>query len=113
MMKSTDFSVVLFRSDFVLFSEKNHVKALKNHQVWIMPYPPARLSGATSRGQTTAPEVQKPSQRSDMGRPHRDVSLQPLENKALSWGIIRKSACILAEVALRKSQTVRFLCKPR
>ena len=25
-----DFSVVLFRSDFVLFSEKNHVKALKN-----------------------------------------------------------------------------------
>ena len=26
----TDFSVVLFRSDFVLISEKNHVKALKN-----------------------------------------------------------------------------------
>jgi len=26
----TDFSVVLFRSGFVLFSEKNYVKALKN-----------------------------------------------------------------------------------
>jgi hypothetical protein len=25
-----DFSVVLFRSDFVLLSEKNHVKSLKN-----------------------------------------------------------------------------------
>jgi hypothetical protein len=57
-----DFSVVLFRSDFVLFSEKNHVKVPKNQWVWTMPYPPERLSGATSRGQTTAPEVQKPLQ---------------------------------------------------
>ena len=39
-----------------------------------------------------------------MARSHRDVGLQPLENKALSWGIIRKSACILAEITLRKSQ---------
>jgi len=58
----TDFSVVLFRSDFVLFSEKNRVKAAKNQWVWIMPYHPERLSGATSRGQIMAPEVQKPSQ---------------------------------------------------
>jgi hypothetical protein len=57
-----DFSVVLFRSDFVLFSEKNHVKVLKNQRVWTMPYPPERLSGATSTGQTTPAEVQKPSQ---------------------------------------------------
>src|SRR5262245_13749055 len=40
-----------------------------------------------------------------MGRLHRDASLQLLENKALSCGIIRKSACILAEVTIRKSQT--------
>jgi hypothetical protein len=29
--QGTDFSVVLFRSDFVLFSEKNHMKVRKNH----------------------------------------------------------------------------------
>jgi hypothetical protein len=29
-----DFSVVLFRSDFVLFSEKNHVKVHKNQ--WLL-----------------------------------------------------------------------------
>jgi hypothetical protein len=33
-----------------------------------------------------------------------DMSLQPLENKALSWGVIRKYACILAEITIRKSQ---------
>ena len=31
------------------------------------------------------------------------MSLQPLENKALSWGIIRRSAYILAEITVRKS----------
>ena len=34
----------------------------------------------------------------------REMCSQPLENKALSWGIIRKSACILAEITIRKSQ---------
>jgi hypothetical protein len=58
----SDFSVVLFRPDFVLVSEKNHMKAHKNQWVWIMTQPPERLSGATRRGQTTAPEVQTPSQ---------------------------------------------------
>jgi hypothetical protein len=32
------------------------------------------------------------------------MSLQPFENKALSWGIIGKLASILAEVTIRKSQ---------
>jgi hypothetical protein len=36
-MKAADFSVVLFRPDFVLFSEKNHVKALKNQ--WVLTIP--------------------------------------------------------------------------
>ena len=31
--------------------------------------------------------------------------MQTIENKALSWGAIRKSACILAEITIRKSQT--------
>src|SRR5712691_10462566 len=57
-----DFSVALFRSDFVLFSEQNHMKAHKNQWVWTMPYSPEHLSGATSRGQTLAPEAKKPSQ---------------------------------------------------
>jgi hypothetical protein len=51
-----------------------------------------------------APEGQTPSQRPEMGPPHSDVDLQLLENKALSWGIIRKSACILAAITIRKSQ---------
>ena len=53
-----DFSVVLFRSDFVLFSEKNHMKVLKNQRVLAMPYPSERLAGATRRGHTMAPEGQ-------------------------------------------------------
>jgi hypothetical protein len=56
------FSVVLFRSDFVLASEKNHVKTHINQRLWAMPYPPERLAGATHRGQTMAPEAQQFSQ---------------------------------------------------
>jgi hypothetical protein len=41
MMKAaaidTDFSVVPFRLNFMLFSEKNHVKALKNQGVLTRP----------------------------------------------------------------------------
>jgi hypothetical protein len=29
---------------------------------------------------------------------------QPIVHKALSWGVIRKSACIFAEITIRKSQ---------
>jgi hypothetical protein len=49
-----------------------------------------------------------------MGRPHSDVSLQVLENTALSWGIILKSACILTEITIRKSHPLalqRYLMK--
>src|SRR5215216_4005041 len=38
-----------------------------------------------------------------MGRPHRHVGLQLLENKALSWGVPRSPACNVAETAQRKS----------
>src|SRR5262245_18019602 len=37
------------------------------------------------------------------------MSLQPLENKALSWGVIGTSAPILAEITIRKSQAITFL----
>jgi len=56
-----DFSVVLFRATFMLASEENAMKVHKNQWVWTMPCHPERLFGATSRGQITAPEVQKPS----------------------------------------------------
>ena len=52
---ATDFSVVLFRSDFVLVSEKNHMKVHKNQWIGTMSYPPERLSGVTRRGQTMVP----------------------------------------------------------
>jgi len=35
------------------------------------------------------------------------VGLQRLENKVLSWGIIGKSAPILAEITIRKSQVLK------
>jgi hypothetical protein len=53
--KESDFSVVLFRSDFVLVSEKNHMKVHKNQWIGTMSYPPERLSGVTRRGQTMVP----------------------------------------------------------
>ena|SRR5262245_24688409 len=55
-IQAPDFSVVLFRSYFMLFSEKNRVKAHKNQWLLTMPYSPEHLSGATRRGHTTAPE---------------------------------------------------------
>src|SRR5262245_61160865 len=69
-----------------------------------MPYPPERLSRATSRGQTMPPEGQRPAQCPDRGQSHSDMDVQPLENTALLRGIIHKSACILAEITIRKSQ---------
>jgi len=57
-----DFSVVLFRPNFMLASEEHPMKAHKNRWVWIMPQPPERLSGATSRGQTMVSGAQTPSQ---------------------------------------------------
>jgi hypothetical protein len=34
------------------------------------------------------------------------VGLQLIENKVLSWGIIGKSALMLAEIIIRKSQVI-------
>jgi len=51
----TDFSVVLFRSDFVLVSEKNHMKVHKNQWFLDRPYSPDHLPGAISRGHTRVP----------------------------------------------------------
>ena len=71
-----------------------------------MPYPHERLAGATRRGPIMAPEAQTPVQRPDMVRSCRDVGLQAFENKVLSRSIIGKSAPILAEITIRKSQFI-------
>ena len=105
---NTDFSVVLFRSDFMLFSEKNRMKVHNNQWVLTMPCPLERLAGATSRGHTMAPEGQKPSQWLCLTKLPRKMSSQPIVHKVLSWGAIRKSACILAEITIRKSQNSSF-----
>jgi len=99
-----NFPVVLFRSDFMLLSEKNCMKVCENQWVLTIPYPPKYLSRATSRGQTMVPEAQKPSQWLCLTKLPREMCSQLIASKALSWGTIRKSACILAEIIIRKSQ---------
>jgi predicted metal-binding membrane protein len=47
-LKYTDFSVVRFRPNLMLFSEKNRMKVRKNQWFLTMPYPLKRLAGATS-----------------------------------------------------------------
>src|SRR5215468_7493771 len=41
------------------------------------------------------------------------MDVQPLENKALSWGTIRKAVCRLAEITIRKSQLFALARLPR
>jgi hypothetical protein len=55
-----DFSVVLLRPHFMLASKEYPMKSLTNQQLWTMPYPPEGLAGAALKGQTRAPEGQKP-----------------------------------------------------
>ena len=100
-----NFPVVLFRSDFMLLSEKNCMKVCENQWVLTIPYPPKYLSRATSRGQTMVPEAQKPSQWLCLTKLPREMCSQLIASKALSWGTIRKSACILAAITIRNSQT--------
>jgi hypothetical protein len=88
----------------MLFSEKNRMKVHKNQWLLTMLYPLVRLAGATRRGQTMAPEGQKPSKWLCLPKLPREMYPQPIVHKALSWGAIRKPACILAEITIRKSQ---------
>ena len=54
------------------------------------------------------PEGQKPSQWLCLAKFPRERYSQPIVYKALSWSAIRKSACILAEITIRKSQDNAF-----
>jgi uncharacterized protein YjbK len=53
-----------------------------------------------------APDGQKPARWLCLTKLPREMCSQPMVRKALSWGTICKSACILAEITVRKSQEV-------
>jgi hypothetical protein len=61
-----------------------------------------------------APVGQKPSQWLCLMKPLREMCSQTIVSKALSWDIIGKSAPMLAEITIRKSQAgvlfVLFVC---
>src|SRR5713101_4984707 len=88
----------------MLASEEHPMKTHKNQQLSTMPSPLDPLLERCARGQTSVPEGQKPLERPCMRRLVREVCSQPIDCKALSWDIIRKSTCILAEITIRKSQ---------
>jgi hypothetical protein len=100
----TGFSVVRFRSDFVLASEEHPMK-VHTHPWLLTPLSPPHIPwGATHQGTPHgvwgADAFAGPYQ----GTTRNDRRLQPLENTALSRGIIGKSALILAVITIRKSQ---------
>src|SRR5713101_1631577 len=88
----------------MLASEEHHMKTHKNQQLLTMPSPLGPLLEPCARGQTSVPEGQKPLERPCMRRLVREVCSQSVDCKALSWGIIRKSACILTKITIRRSQ---------
>ena len=80
------------------------MKAHKNQWVLTVPYPLDHLAGATSRGHTMAPEVAEAFPVLYLTQLPKKMYSQPIVHKALSWGTIRKAACILAATTIRKSQ---------
>jgi hypothetical protein len=60
--KAADFSVVLFRLDFVLVSEKNHMKVHKNQCIGPCHIPPNALLELPAEGKPQHLEAQKPAQ---------------------------------------------------
>ena len=58
-----------------------------------------------------APEGQKPSQWRCLTKLPREMYSQPIVHKALSRGTICKSACILADITIRKRHPVEGSCQ--
>ena len=58
-----------------------------------------------------APERQKPAQWLCLTKLLREMCSQPIVHKVLSWGIIGKSAPILAEITIRKSHPLEGSCQ--
>jgi hypothetical protein len=78
-----------------------------------MPFDPAisliiSLVEPRTSAHTIVSAVQTPSAVTSYGTISRDVGLQALENKVLSWGIIGISAPILAEI--HDTEKSAFFC---
>ena len=98
-----DFSIVLFRSDSMLFSKENHVKTHRNQRLWSMLYPPEAF--LEPHAEDTPRHRRCRRLRSDLRWANsQKYDLQVLENKVLSRDIIGKPAPILADITIRKSQ---------
>ena len=80
------------------------MKAHKNQWLLTMLSPPAIPCGGANQGTHYGVWRADAFAVTRHGTIPRDVGLQTLENKALSRGIIGKSAFILAEITIRKSQ---------
>src|SRR2546421_147603 len=94
---NSDFSVVLFRPNFMLASEGYPMKVHKNQWLLILPSPLDLPCGAMNQGTHHGVWGADAFAVTQHGTALRDVGLQLLENKALSRGIIGKSASIMAE----------------
>jgi len=88
----------------MLASEEYPMKVHKNQWLSTLLSSPDLPCGATNQG-THHGVWDADRLRCDLiGDDPRDMGLQPLENKVLSRSIIGKSAPILAEIMIRKSQ---------
>src|SRR5262249_33859211 len=90
----------------MLISEKNHMKVHKNQWVLTRPYHPNAFLDLHAEDKPWHLKGQKPSQWPCLTKLPRKMYSQPIVHKALSWGTIRKSACVLAEIPYRKSQWI-------
>src|SRR5512138_2878418 len=88
----------------MLASEEDLMKVHKSQWLLTSCLALKSLGKPCTRAHTMVSGVQTPLRCPDTGRPPREVLLQGLENKALSRGIIGKSAPLLAEITIRKSQ---------
>jgi hypothetical protein len=99
------FSVVRFRLDFTQVSELYAMKSHKNQ--WV----PIRLSAIKDSEEVLASSLPLWSEGLEPAHGPYQIRfpgrwyLQAIEREVLSWGTARKSASILSEVPIRKSQT--------
>jgi len=71
-----------------------------------MPYHPKALLERHAEDKPWHLRGQKPSKCPCLTKLPREMCPQLIVSKALSWGIIRKSACLLADITIRKSQHI-------
>jgi hypothetical protein len=76
------------------------MKVDENHQLLTTPFPLSSLREPGARGHPCVLEVQKPFSWRYRRQLLSKMSSQPVERKVLSWGVIRQSAGMLAEIMM-------------